>query len=972
MSELPPEETQPIEESNRESEVPDEAEPINVVAAGPPPQLDDTGDLEVPALEETAVDEDDQWSDASSLSTGPLADADEIGDERPASGKKGGIPIWIAAVLGIVVLLVIGGGIVAAVVLLGGSNSGERITLTTEVPTFALTDSFVLELASGEQVQVNATTQQISDAAVQDAVGAIPPGLTAVSPIYIVSPRGGAVDVKQFGFDAAMLDVYYWDSSTGSWLFAPSAQAGSAKSVQVADGANVEFAFFQREQQQPTTAIIATEGGSNPGVGFSFGIAEAAFVDASGTVQTRSTPDDVTTGYTLIENREGGFGAYNDPAQRQALIGQMTPLLDSATDGLVLDFVPGDGYVAFITELQAAAAERGKRIEVLIPVHEYDAFPVAALGASADRVWLVLSDDPNTFVYGTVDMQVTRFVGDVERIKAGVIVNALNVSIGGDGRGTSVSLDEAAAFFGQIQAVEGYLDENNSLPATEELAVRLSGNLEALGTDEVLQRSYLVYRDEFGSLNTVYFASAQGLANDLAVVRQFNLNAGAVYGLAHPDTPQGVAAGLTAFANNQPAEGPTQANLSWRVEAEDGSEVASASGDLTAIQYLWQTVEEQGSYTIRALFGLASSETEIASLSVTVGDVVVVEEPEEEEEEPEEVAEVTPEPESDNEEPVDEPTPAPPPPPAGTIQAGIFELGGQTQNLANPDAMRRAGMNWVKFQHKWSPGDDAAGALSSRIAAAQGQGFKVLFSIPGQLNPTTPINYAAYVDFLAQAAALGPDAIEVWNEQNITREWPPGQISGVTYTNEMLAPAYAAIKGANPNVLVIAGAPAPTGFFGGCTPDGCDDWLYVQEMANAGASNHMDCMGVHYNEGIISPTLRQGDPRDGFYSRYFFGMVDTYSILGKPLCFTELGYLTADGFGSLPPAFGWAGDTSVAEQAQWLAEAAVLSSESGIVRMMIVFNVDFTLYGDDPQAGFAMIRPDGSCPACDALGAVQP
>jgi hypothetical protein len=38
--------------------------------------------------------------------------------------------------------------------------------------------------------------------------------------------------------------------------------------------------------------------------------------------------------------------------------------------------------------------------------------------------------------------------------------------------------------------------------------------------------------------------------------------------------------------------------------------------------------------------------------------------------------------------------------------------------------------------------------------------------------------------------------------------------------------------------------------------------------------------------------------------------------------------------------------------------------------MMIVFNVDFTLYGDDPQAGYAIIRPGGSCPACETLRAV--
>jgi len=37
------------------------------------------------------------------------------------------------------------------------------------------------------------------------------------------------------------------------------------------------------------------------------------------------------------------------------------------------------------------------------------------------------------------------------------------------------------------------------------------------------------------------------------------------------------------------------------------------------------------------------------------------------------------------------------------------------------------------------------------------------------------------------------------------------------------------------------------------------------------------------------------------------------------------------------------------------------------VRLLIVWNIDFTGYGDDPQAGYAIIRPDGGCPVCVAL-----
>jgi hypothetical protein len=190
----------------------------------------------------------------------------------------------------------------------------------------------------------------------------------------------------------------------------------------------------------------------------------------------------------------------------------------------------------------------------------------------------------------------------------------------------------------------------------------------------------------------------------------------------------------------------------------------------------------------------------------------------------------------------------------------------------------------------------------------------------------------------------------------------------------MLRQAYLQIKAANPGTLVISGAPAPTGAEGAFgRAHVWNDDTYMAGLAAAGAANYMDCIGAHYNEGIISPNQTSGDPRDPYYTRYYAGMVSTYfNAFGgaRKLCFTELGYLTPEGYGPLHPNFGWAGNTSVAQQAQWLAEAVSLARSSSTVRMIIVFNVDFTNYGDDPQAGYAIIRPGDACPACDALHGV--
>ena len=319
-----------------------------------------------------------------------------------------------------------------------------------------------------------------------------------------------------------------------------------------------------------------------------------------------------------------------------------------------------------------------------------------------------------------------------------------------------------------------------------------------------------------------------------------------------------------------------------------------------------------------------------------------------------------------------EPPPAPssPPPPisAPPVAVGGFELGGQTHSFSSPGLMAAAGMNWVKFQHKWGESDNP-NDLAGRINSAHAAGFKVLLSIPGQNTYPESINFDAYVQFLAGVAALGPDAIEVWNEMNIDFEWPAGQIDPASYVNNMLAPAYNAIKGTNPNVMVISGAPAPTGF-----DNGTNAWAdnrYMSGMLAAGGGNYADCIGAHYNAGATSPSLASGHPAGGHYSWYLLPTLNVYAQLGKPVCFTELGYLSGEDYGGVPERFSWAANTTVGQHAAWLAEAVSVAANTGKVRLIIVFNVDFTHWSDDPQAGYAMVRKDGGCPACETLARVM-
>ncbi len=329
---------------------------------------------------------------------------------------------------------------------------------------------------------------------------------------------------------------------------------------------------------------------------------------------------------------------------------------------------------------------------------------------------------------------------------------------------------------------------------------------------------------------------------------------------------------------------------------------------------------------------------------------------------------------------VGEPQAAPPPeeqpPPAAAprpVAPGGFELGGHIRDLSIPhrDRMRHAGMNWVKIQVHFGQGADHA------INTAHAAGFKIqLSAIGGPAMVTQPNFVEDYTAWVAGLAAAGADAIEIWNEPNIEREWQIGHISPQAYTN-LLCRSYSAIKAANPNTDVISAAPAPTGWFGGCGPNGCDDRPWMQGLYNAGAANCLDYIGAHHNAGATSPSARIGhpaNPGDTHPSWFFLPQTELYYNIfrgTRQIVYTEMGFASQEGVPAFSDQFAWARGTNNAQQAAWLAEAVQLSINTGMVRVLIVWNIDFGRFGTDPQDGFAIIRPGGGCPACDSMNAVM-
>ena len=107
---------------------------------------------------------------------------------------------------------------------------------------------------------------------------------------------------------------------------------------------------------------------------------------------------------------------------------------------------------------------------------------------------------------------------------------------------------------------------------------------------------------------------------------------------------------------------------------------------------------------------------------------------------------------------------------------------------------------------------------------------------PGSEAATTfthldPQNYADFANYAAAFATHFKGRVQhivIWNEPNLSGEWGLRPVDAKAYV-EMLRAVYPAIKTANPNALVLAGALAPTLEPAG-SPNGLNDLIYLEQM----------------------------------------------------------------------------------------------------------------------------------------------
>lgn len=788
-----------------------------------------------------------------------------------------------------------------------------------------------------------------------------PDNLTAIGPLFIMERRGEGRVIAEMSFpnDAEpleVLDLYYWDETNGKWTFIPG-ELDVVRNVIVFEPTVWPMAVIAVHVEPSTpTVALASETQDIPEVA-----PYTVFLPMGMTMSVDGELGGELTGYAADDGLTYPVVSGEAPADPNAVLENLAGLAANH-DGLALDIAPGAWRAPFVVAVAERLHADSMGLSVILRGLPTDETELAALGDAADFIWLAPGDDPTLYLaHGEVEEALDVVVARVDRHRVGLLVGTGTVDVS-EQTVVGISVEEALDSFGEVIPVAGYRAGEPLLPG-DQFAMRLDAGVESMGYDESIGANYLTYSDDEGQEHYVYFASGAGLLERLRLADRYSLGGVAV---ENPGDAE-VMGGLTAFLEGGETNAPPPLQIIWRVSHANGDAVdeviSENAGDLTALQYMWVANETPGNYWVDVYAG---QETALSERGRIVLEVANTAEPT-----PTPTPEPTPEAEETESETGDTAEAAAPPaaPVAAAGAWGNFELGGQVVGgVGNAaEAMRRAGMTWVKMQVQWWPGMNPSEAAPG-IAEAHANGFRSLLSICGGPFPDS-IDYDAYADFVGGVAALGPDAIEIWNEENIDRQWPTGQISGYDYVSRLLAPAYNAIKLANPGVMVISGAPAPTGWNNGA--NAIDDRTFLQQMAAAGGASYMDCVGAHYNEGATSPYDTSGHPGDWHYTRYYPTMVDVYSVVGRPICWTELGYLTGEGYGEVPEHYYFGRDNTVGEQAQWLAEAAAIGRSSGNVRLMIVWNVDFTHWGDDPMAGYAIIRSGGGCPACDALAGVM-
>ncbi|NWG15620.1 MAG: hypothetical protein HXY41_03215 [Chloroflexi bacterium] len=312
-------------------------------------------------------------------------------------------------------------------------------------------------------------------------------------------------------------------------------------------------------------------------------------------------------------------------------------------------------------------------------------------------------------------------------------------------------------------------------------------------------------------------------------------------------------------------------------------------------------------------------------------------------------------------------------------------------NLAMQD-IRRLGVKWLKVQVAWAMlqpnGADEISEdfrrLEIYLETASNDGLNILVSVakaPAWARdtqaedgpPRDPNALAAFMSLMLREFGTAVDAVEVWNEPNLQREWQGKPMNGGEYMN-LFRPAYEAIRRYSADITIITAGLAPTGDNTGSV----DDRTYLQQMYNAGLASYGDvAVGIHPYGWGNAPDARCCDlnPEPGWDDDphfFFLNNLEDYRALmvnnghaSARLWATEFGWATwADLPGSAPERWMESDYVDECQQGDYIVRAFKFAQEQDYIGPMILWNLNFGMLAGlvesgDERAGYSLIIPRG-------------
>jgi hypothetical protein len=281
--------------------------------------------------------------------------------------------------------------------------------------------------------------------------------------------------------------------------------------------------------------------------------------------------------------------------------------------------------------------------------------------------------------------------------------------------------------------------------------------------------------------------------------------------------------------------------------------------------------------------------------------------------------------------------PAPAPAPAGAPVAvsspdfgmNVFLWGHSDTTGRDLKLVTDIGFHWQKTLFQWRQIEGACKGCfdwseADRVVKASSQaGVKIIARLDfqpawaradGAMNGP-PDNYQDYADFVSafvthygSGSSVGRvQAIEVWNEVNLDREWGGRTINQQQAADyvRLLGLSYQAAKAADPDVIVVTAGLSPTGVTNGHS---ADDVQYLQWLYDAGMKGKYDVLGAHGNTQAPEVDAAFGSlsnfPHASFYFRRIEQLRDVMVKNGdadKRVWMLEFGW-TSD---SVHPNYSW-------------------------------------------------------------------